>query len=256
MLDVGKNRNLPINGVEFHYVPASKLCSALVATPNRLYQFVGTVSGTEKPMLANVFKVENTDAPGRFIEFPVGSLRTPSTLSLYRKPGTEERSLKKVSSPPKFGWLTDCGIYSGSIVDRGQRGGKRDNGSTVMADCQLVTIPEPKRTTSASATLSGNVSSRALPLSQSPTGMVLTQFHALVAFPTRVMGVSILNNVVVYEDEIDLGSAAIKGIARDHETGSIYTFCDYAIYQYSTEREERNVWKIYLDKREFGAAAR
>jgi hypothetical protein len=36
----------------------------------------------------------------------------------------------------------------------------------------------------------------------------------------------------------------------------VYVFSEYAVHKYSVEHEERNVWKVYLEKDDFPAALR
>jgi hypothetical protein len=36
----------------------------------------------------------------------------------------------------------------------------------------------------------------------------------------------------------------------------VYVFSEYAVHKYSVEHEERNVWKVYLEKKDFAAALR
>jgi len=36
----------------------------------------------------------------------------------------------------------------------------------------------------------------------------------------------------------------------------VYVFSEYAVHKYSVEHEERNVWKVYLEKGDFPAALR
>ena len=36
----------------------------------------------------------------------------------------------------------------------------------------------------------------------------------------------------------------------------VYVFSEYAVHKYSVEHEERNVWKVYLEKSDFPAALR
>ena len=85
---------------------------------------------------------------------------------------------------------------------------------------------------------------------------MLTEFHAVLAYPTRVVALCLLNEAVVFEDEPDLSSGRLKGVTRDVVSGALYAFTDYAIYQYNVEREERHVWKIFLQKGDIESAER
>ena len=58
-------------------------------------------------------------------------------------------------------------------------------------------------------------------LTCTPMSMVLTEFHALLAYPSRVVGLCLLNEAVVFEDELDLSSGRLKGVSRDPVSGML-----------------------------------
>lgn len=73
--------------------------------------------------------------------------------------------------------MTEVGIYAGNVEYSGAET------ETVMVDCQLVPIP-------ALSSFSGPVST------STPLGLVVTEFHALLAYNNRVCGICLLNEQV------------------------------------------------------------
>ena len=241
----------PITGLEYHRVKGkTKAFFVLASTADRLYQFQGQIDDTNaRPQLLNVFKRYNGHE--QFFELPT-SVKYSSLAHFYetKSPGKQEAA--KPLFPAKFAWLTGVGIYAGSIDPysskipsqdsdrRTVQQSKQTQAETVTVDCQL--LPLLKKNHSANSDI------------DVPRSMVLTEFHAVLAYPDRVVATCLLNEAVVFEDEPDLSSGRLKGITRDVVSGALYAFTDYAIYQYTVEREERHVWKIFLQKGDIESA--
>jgi hypothetical protein len=90
---------------------------------------------------------------------------------------------------------------------------------------------------------------------QIPCAFLLTEFHVLLAYEHCVRGVCVLNQQTVFECDLDPGEGKIRGLARDPISGSYFAYTDYAIHKFRVEGEERNVWRIYLEKEDFDRAA-
>ena len=234
----------PITGLEYHRVKApSKVYFVLATTSDRLYQFKGYIDEPEsRPLLLNIFQ-SFSNGPEQFLELP--SNIKYSTLACFyqsRTPGKPEAATTLF--PTKFAWLTGAGIYAGNIDPHSNSLSSSSNqqqNDTVTVDCQLIPLlKENQQSDGGDAVV--------------PKCMVLTEFHAVLAYPSRVVALCLLNEAVVFEDEPDLSSGRLKGVTRDIVTGALYAFTDYAIYQYNVEREERHVWKIFLQKGDLESA--
>ena len=242
----------PITGLEYHRVKGKpKSFFVLASTADRLYQFQGHIDDTNtRPQLVHVFK-KYYNGHEQFLELPT-TVKYSTLAHFYETkiPGKQEAA--KPLFPAKFAWLTGAGIYAGSIdpYSSNLRGNdsetstSRQNNSrqdeTVTVDCQLLPLLKDNYSEN------GDV--------EVPMSMVLTEFHAVLAYPNRVIATCLLNEAVVFEDEPDLSSGRLKGITRDVISGALYAFTDYAIYQYTVEREERHVWKIFLQKGDIESA--
>ena len=86
---------------------------------------------------------------------------------------------------------------------------------------------------------------------ETPLGLILTEFHAVVAFANHVEGICLLNEQIVFEDDLE---SVIKGIARDPVTGTIYVYSEYSVHKYNLDHEDKHIWKVFLEKSQFEKA--
>ena len=82
--------------------------------------------------------------------------------------------------------------------------------------------------------------------------MTVTEFHFLLLYQYRLCACTRITHEIVYEQEL-LPSfhGHVKGIVRDPR-GHIWLFSKNKIYQIQLEREDRNVWKLYLQQAKAG----
>ncbi|CAG2175399.1 unnamed protein product, partial [Oppiella nova] len=62
--------------------------------------------------------------------------------------------------------------------------------------------------------------------------------------------------IVVFEDYFTETYGKLVGIAKDPTRGTVWVFTHLAVYRYKIVAEDRNIWRIYLDKQDFDAAKR
>jgi hypothetical protein len=78
--------------------------------------------------------------------------------------------------------MTELGVYAGNVDPSGS------SGDTVTVDCQLVPMPD----TSSGGPFFADAAPASFPL-----GLVVTEFHALMAYSNRVRGICLLNEQVL-----------------------------------------------------------
>ncbi|XP_076366787.1 vacuolar protein sorting-associated protein 18 dor isoform X3 [Tachypleus tridentatus] len=222
----GSSQQTAITGLEFHKMSSSfagdNKYFIMVTTASRLYQFLGSVpSNVECPVLQHVFN-NYPEVPDRFLEIP-GQLGYSKLQLFYPQPGT---------LPETFGWMTEPGVYYGTIDTTGQAGH-----DSVTVDTQLIHYPEVK----------GN-------LPKNPISFVLTKFHTLVLYPDRLKALCVLNEQLVFEDVFTEMYGSMVGITKDPMKDTIWAFSEMAVYRYRITKEERYVWEVYLDKEEYELA--
>ncbi|KAF8761172.1 Pep3/Vps18/deep orange family [Rhizoctonia solani] len=104
-----------------------------------------------------------------------------------------------------------------------------------------------------------------------PLGVVLTEFHFLLLLSDRVMGYSRLDDSLIYDEAISLVSRSfldpstlssigqrraerLLGIVSDPINRTLWIYSTNGLYEVVRVDEERDVWKIYLDKADYALA--
>ncbi|XP_065192969.1 vacuolar protein sorting-associated protein 18 homolog [Sycon ciliatum] len=192
----------------------------MATTPSRLYQFIGHVTTTEPPYFQWLFSNYDTNAL-KFVELP-GSLNY-SSLQVYPSDAV----------PHTFAWLTEPGVYYGSLDFRDQ--GPQDS---VTSNCRLLRSPTQTSKTSP----------------QFPVAIALTEFHALLLFKDRFEAICVLNDQVVYEKPINpRQTGGMRGMVHASRGGPL-AYAEMRLYRYKVSRESRDIWKIYLEQGEYEKA--
>lgn len=221
----------PITGLKFNYFNASDTKKALVVvtTTTRIYQFVGPVD-RKTDEVGKVFSqlfAAYRDAAPKILELP-GDIQN-SDLQ-YFTPNPDQAH----SVPNRMAWMTAAGIYHGSL--------KIDTESEDHIDnAQLFPYP----------TLPG------LGADDFPLSLSLTEFHFLLLYKDRVIGMCNLNDHLAYEEQLPVKSnETVLGMSSDPVRRTYWVFTDQSLFEVVIGNEDRDVWKIYLEKGEFDTALR
>jgi hypothetical protein len=235
------NREEPeaITGLRFEQFPHSstgeKKFFVMATTYSRLYQFIGFVTSSESPIFQWLFSYYETE-PAGFIELPLNPGFQPTGELFFYYP-------KGKVLPSSFAWLTGPGVYYGSLEFRNQ-----SYAESVAMNYRL--LPYQKRSLTEQSSRSRNREAEVPAVSA-----ILTEFHVLVAYNDRWQAVSTLNDQPVDEEFFDTRRfGALRGLCVDRVKGNTLAFSDKAIFKYQVNNESRNVWKIYLQKREYELA--
>lgn len=226
VFDLGKNSKPPITGLEFHKIPNSDKYMIIVTTLMRIYQYIGSVQNLEdKPLLQQVFnKYLNVQESFSAL---INSLPYSKLQFYYPSLG---------ALPKSFGWLTEIGILYGYIDPN-------IDPKNVLVKQQMLSCP-------ASSLMGSNLSD----VNSAPLAFVLTEFHALLLYPDRVKGISLLNQELIFEDIYNDAFGQLLNIVKDPVNRSIWAYSERAVFKYRVTKEDRNVWQIYVDKGEFELA--
>ncbi|XP_017884886.1 vacuolar protein sorting-associated protein 18 homolog isoform X2 [Ceratina calcarata] len=226
VFDIGKNSKPPITGLEFHKIPNSDKYVIVVTTLMRIYQYIGAVPNSEeKPLLQQVFN-KYLNVQETFIEV-ISQLPYSKMQFYYPAVG---------ALPKSFGWLTETGILYAQIDPK-------VNSNNILMNQQMLNCPE-------TSLMGSNISQT----TTAPLSFVLTEFHALLLYSDRVKGVSLLNQELIFEDIYNDAVGSLIYITKDYVTRSIWAYSERAVFKYRVNKEDRNVWQVYVDKGEFELA--
>ncbi|XP_066588166.1 vacuolar protein sorting-associated protein 18 homolog [Prorops nasuta] len=226
VFDIGKNNNTPITGLEFHRIPNSDRYLIILTTRTCLYQFIDIVSNPEeKPLLQQVFN-KYLNKPENYTHV-INSLPYSKMQFYYPKLG---------AFPKSFGWLYEGGILYAQINTKADP-------KNVLIDKKDLTCPETSLMTS------NSVQKAVAPLS-----FVLTEFHALLLYTDHVKGISLLNEELIFEDMYNDAIGKLVAITKDPATRIIWACTERAVFKYKINKEDRNVWQVYVENGEFELA--
>ncbi|XP_076620663.1 vacuolar protein sorting-associated protein 18 dor [Colletes latitarsis] len=226
VFDIGENSKPPITGLEFHRVPNTDKYIIIVTTLIRIYQYIGSVQNAdEKPLLQQVFN-KYLNMEESFTDV-INSLPYSKMQFYYPAPG---------ALPKSFGWLTETGILYAQVDPKADP-------KNVLINRQMLNSPE--------ASFMGNNISR---VTTAPLSFILTEFHALLLYPDHVKGIFLLNQELIFEDIYNDAYGSLLNITTDHVTRSVWAYSERAVFKYKINKEDRNVWQVYIDKGEFELA--
>ncbi|KAL4241619.1 VPS18 family protein [Abortiporus biennis] len=229
----------PITGMKFTFFPPLdyKRVWVAITTATRIYQFVATPdkrADASGRVFSSVFSSYRDTAP-KILELP-GNIDN-SELHLYSSNADQAYSL-----PKALAWMTAAGIYHGSL--------NFDSGSDDLIDgAQLLPYP----TFPVSPSMSPR--SRQPDLGGVPLSIALTEFHFVLLYRDRVVAVSNLNEQLTFEEIIPLKpNEFVRGLTADPIRKTYWLYTDQSLFELSVRNEDRDVWRIYLEKSKFDSA--
>ncbi|KAG5652301.1 hypothetical protein H0H81_005523 [Sphagnurus paluster] len=229
----------PITGVKFDFFPPSDPKKALVilTTASRIYQFIGVPdrrSDDGGRVFTGLFSGYRDNAP-KILELP-GNLQD-SELRFYTPNPDQALSLPKI-----LAWMTGPGIYHGIL--------NFESTSDDFIDAAQL-LPYPSETDPPEA----------------PCSIALTEFHFILLYKDRISAVCNLDDQLKYEESLPLVNQEISfagekpgekvcGVAADPVRRTYWVYTDQSLFELVVGNEDRDIWKIYLDKHQFEVALR
>lgn len=117
-----------------------------------------------------------------------------------------------------------------------------------------------------------------------PLSFVLTQYHALLLYTNRLSAMCLLNEEVIFQDIFSPEvihqcfvcypivkyyvftvliiiiilpvqiTGKLIGISKDLVRNTIWVYSERSIFKYKVTQEDRNMWRVYMEKGEFEKA--
>ncbi|TPX36548.1 hypothetical protein SmJEL517_g01238 [Synchytrium microbalum] len=222
--------NMPITGLVYEKFPASpRKYVVAVTTPDRMYQFIGNVAdgNGENGLFGELFR--KYDVTPSYQE--ISGQLTTSEFHCW-SPFVESNGYP--SLPKTFAWLTAPGIYFGNFVF-----GSQNVGDSIIDNAQLLPYQH------------GDNDETFIP----PTSIALTEFHFIVLIQNKVQAVCILNNELVYEELVTLEpNERVLKMAVDPAKNTCWVYTNLSLFELVKSDEDRNIWKIHLERKAFDAA--
>ncbi|KAA3467995.1 vacuolar protein sorting-associated protein 18-like protein [Gossypium australe] len=161
---------------------------------------------------------------------------TPTRLYSFTGIGTLEQR-----RAIHFAWLSGAGIYHGSLNFGAQH--SSPNGDQNFVENKAL-LDYAKLSNGAEVV--------------KPSSMAVSEFHFLLLIGNKVKVVNRISEQIIEElqfDQVsDSSSRGIIGLCSDATAGLFYAYDQNSIFQVSVNDEGRDMWKVYLDMKEYAAA--
>lgn len=194
----------------------------MAVTPTRLYSFTGIGS------LDTVF-ASYVDRAVHFMELP-GEI-----------PNSELHFFFKHRRAVHFAWLSGAGIYHGGLNFGAQH--SSPNGDENFVENKAL-LDYSKLSEGAEVV--------------KPSSLAVSEFHFLLLIGNKVKVVNRISEQIVEELHFDQTSDSVSkgiiGLCSDASAGLFYAYDQNSIFQVSVNDEGRDMWKVYLDLKEYAAA--
>ncbi|RXW19514.1 hypothetical protein EST38_g6337 [Candolleomyces aberdarensis] len=222
----------PIAGIKFDYTPATdpKRALVLVTTSTRIYQFSGPVDRKpdENGRVFSSFFAQYRETPPKILELP-GNL-TYSELQFFTPNPSQA-----LSQPKRLAWLTGQGIFHGTI-------NFESSSEDHIDSAQLLQYP--------SLATSPGKENQEVPLS-----LAVTEFHFVLLYKDRIVGICNLDDKKTYEEIMPVKpSETVLGLAADPVRKTYWVFTSQSLFELVVTNEDRDVWRMYLEKGLFSTA--
>ncbi|KAK9222262.1 hypothetical protein WN944_010697 [Citrus x changshan-huyou] len=232
----------------------------MAVTPTRLYSFTGF--GSLDTVFASYLDraVHFMELPGEILNRQVFSFIYGGNVFLVMVVFfiSELHFFIKQRRAVHFAWLSGAGIYHGGLNFGAQRSYVVKSlltfsfvnilGSSPNGDENFV---ENKALLSYSKLSEGAEAVK-------PGSMAVSEYHFLLLMGNKVKVVNRISEQIIEELQFDQTSDSISrgiiGLCSDATAGVFYAYDQNSIFQVSVNDEGRDMWKVYLDMKEYAAA--
>ncbi|KAL6143790.1 hypothetical protein ACLB2K_054485 [Fragaria x ananassa] len=194
----------------------------MAVTPTRLYSYTGI------GLLDAIF--------ASYLEHPVRFMELPGEI-----PNSELHFYIKQRRAVYFAWLSGAGIYNGGLNFGAQHSSSTGDENFVENKALLA---YSKLSESSEIVM--------------PTSMAVSEFHFLLLIGNKVKVVNRISEQIIEELQFDQtsesASRGIIGLCSDATAGLFYAYDQNSVFQVSVNDEGRDMWKVYLDMKEYAAA--
>ncbi|KAI6672895.1 hypothetical protein NL676_000801 [Syzygium grande] len=194
----------------------------MAVTPTRLYSFTGIGS------LEAVF--------AKYVDRAVHFMELPGEI-----PNSELHFFIKQRRAVHFAWLSGAGIYHGGL----------NFGATHSFPDGDENFVENKALLAYSRLCEGSEALK-------PSSFAVSEFHFLLLIANKVKVVNRISEQIIEELQFDQTSESLSrgiiGLCSDATAGLFYAYDQNSIFQVSVNDEGRDMWKVYLDIKDYAAA--
>ncbi|KAI1074678.1 Pep3/Vps18/deep orange family-domain-containing protein [Whalleya microplaca] len=213
----------------------------VVTTQSRIFHLVGKVGRSGHEGSGSIYTRLFDGEQPVVHEVSRGSGSAPSALAITPD-CPENKTYEDVVPDRAFAWLSSQGVYHGKLLTAPAN---NDVGNKVFADAKLL----PR-----SQVVSSEISGRKKSSSEFIDAIVLTQWHIVSLVAGRVVATNRLTGSAVYDQLIlDQGQKAL-GLYIDQQKNTFWLFTTQEIFEIVVRDEDRDIWRIMLQRQQFDMA--
>lgn len=228
----------PVTGVHVERIADSRSALVLASTPTRIYEFAGELGAPGGSRFAPLFRPYRdellvhlkTELPGG-VDHSALAVRGVAPLAH--------------AEPPRVAvdWTTSAGVFDAQLVCRAA-----SSGESVLEQADVLPYPG-----GGCGSSSESEAPAAAPAS-APLTALRTDFHVVLVYADRVCCLHALDGHLAYEEPVPDGP--VLGGDLDAATGTCWVYTARSIFELVLGEEDRDVWRIYLERRNYDAAER
>ncbi|WWC68724.1 uncharacterized protein I206_102658 [Kwoniella pini CBS 10737] len=218
----------------------------VITTKERMYEVQANVSsmtagGKTGGWAEEVFKPLRDGTP-KFQELPGDPPN--STLNFYI-PSIDGQSASSLPATSALVWLTAPGLYTSPIAT--------SLSNDLLTKPSL--IPYPSFDTPSTPAFNRNVPASTSSRSPIPIAVSITQWHWLLLYSNRIVGISRETEKVVWDEQLPLATdEEALGLSADPVSRTFWIYTDKSILEVLVRNEDRDVWRAKLEKGEYNDA--
>ncbi|RAH77379.1 hypothetical protein BO86DRAFT_413212 [Aspergillus japonicus CBS 114.51] len=229
----------PVTGLWAESIPARpELRRVLIATHAKLLSFLGRTGryGREggSPIYADLYQRESPVTH----EIQKPSSASPSMLAV--SPILADAQTTGGVIDKEFAWLSSQGVFHGQLPYTSEKLSKPFESASML----------PRSVFPASESARGGKK-----LIQDPiTAVTLSQWHIFALVEGRIVAVNRMSEEIVFDEAVLEPGQSALGLLTDATQHTYWLFTSREIYEIAVENEDRDVWKVYLQKQLFDQA--
>ncbi|KAI0019011.1 vacuolar protein sorting protein-like protein DigA [Xylariomycetidae sp. FL0641] len=212
----------------------------LVATQSRLFHLVGRVGRSGEGGGSIYTRLFEGEQPV-IHEIARGPAAAPSCLAVSPDP-PDTNNPEDVASDRAYAWLSSQGVYHGKLLTTP---GSNDVGNKVFAESKML-----PRTQIVASAQSGKKKSSA----DFIDAILLTQWHVVSLVGGRVVAANRLTGSIIYDQTILEPGQRALGLYIDQQKNTFWLFTAQEIFEVVVRDEDRDIWRIMLQRQQFDMA--